>query len=121
MIGATPARSTISICSTHVQRPAATPASIALPPRSRMRWAASDARQCPDATTPCIPITVGRYDPEIGNSLIAFPLYLQVSAAQWISRSSATVLYAKPQPTAREHTTPAAECESQYGIDVAYD
>ena len=44
IIGATPAKLTMSLCTTPSTIPAATPASMALPPSSRIAQAACDAR-----------------------------------------------------------------------------
>src|SRR5262245_55500601 len=61
MIGATPAALTNSGCTTPSAMPPATPASIALPPASRILNAASAARYCVAATMWRMPMMVGRW------------------------------------------------------------
>ena len=60
MIGATPAKFTYSGCTTPNAMPAATPASIAFPPASKMRNPASAARYWQAATMWRVPMIVGR-------------------------------------------------------------
>src|SRR5262249_27482554 len=62
MIGATPATFTNSGCTTPSEMPAATPASIALPPASRILKLASAARYWVGAIMWCVPMMVGRWD-----------------------------------------------------------
>src|SRR5262252_1416477 len=62
MIGATPATLTNSGCTTPSEMPAATPASIALPPASRILKPASAARYWVAAIMWCVPMMVGRWD-----------------------------------------------------------
>src|SRR5215471_12461721 len=62
MIGATPATLTNSGCTTPSEMPAATPASIALPPASRILTPASAARYWVAAIMWCVPMMVGRWD-----------------------------------------------------------
>src|SRR5579883_1631812 len=62
MIGATPATFTNSGCTTPSAMPAATPASIALPPASRILKPASAARYWVAAIMWCVPMMVGRWD-----------------------------------------------------------
>src|SRR4030095_10988410 len=59
MIGATPATLTMSGWTVPRQMPAATPASMALPPALRIRAAASAARVWPAPTAHRVPITWG--------------------------------------------------------------
>src|SRR5215831_1441561 len=61
MIGATPAKFTYSGCTTPRAMPAATPASIALPPASRILKPASAARYWQAATMWRVPMMVGRW------------------------------------------------------------
>ena len=56
-MGATPATLTMSGWTTPSVRPAATPASIALPPDASTRAAASEASAWPAATAQRVPIT----------------------------------------------------------------
>ena len=60
MIGATPAKFTYSGCTTLSAMPAATPASIALPPASSIRKPASAARYWQAETMWRVPMMVGR-------------------------------------------------------------
>src|SRR5262245_35042761 len=62
MMGATPATFTNSGCTTPSAMPAATPASIALPPASRILKPASAARYWVAAIMWCVPMMVGRWD-----------------------------------------------------------
>jgi hypothetical protein len=55
-IGATPATLTMSGCTTPSVKPAATPASTALPPAESIRAPASAAREWPAATAQRVPI-----------------------------------------------------------------
>jgi hypothetical protein len=61
MIGATPATFTNSGCTTPSEMPAATPASIALPPASRILNPASAARYWVAAMRCRVPMMVGRW------------------------------------------------------------
>ena len=61
MIGATPAKLTRSVCNTLTAMPAATPASIALPPASRILKPASAARYWQAETMWRVPMMVGRW------------------------------------------------------------
>ena len=62
MIGATPATFTNSGCTTPSEIPAATPASIALPPASRILKPASAARYWVAEIMWRVPMIVGRWD-----------------------------------------------------------
>src|SRR5258708_27707311 len=72
MIGATPPKFTYSGCTTPSDMPAATPASIALPPASRILKPASAARYWQAATMWRVPMMVGRW---------AFIFFLRGAAA----------------------------------------
>src|ERR1043166_7090850 len=61
MMGATPATLTNSGCTTPSAMPVATPASIALPPASRILKPASVARYCVDEIMWRVPMMVGRW------------------------------------------------------------
>src|SRR5262245_35606477 len=61
MIGATPAKFTYSGCTTPSAMPAATPASMALPPASRILKPASAARYWHAVTMWRVPMMVGRW------------------------------------------------------------
>src|SRR6266851_279035 len=61
MMGATPAKFTYSGCTTPMAMPAATPASMALPPASRILKPASAARYWHAATMWRVPMMVGRW------------------------------------------------------------
>src|SRR5229473_1220887 len=74
MIGATPAKFTYSGCTTPSAMPPATPASIALPPASRIRKPASAARYWHAATMWRVPMMVGRWAfmlSSVGESVVA--------------------------------------------------
>ena len=90
MIGATPATLTNSGCTTPSEMPAATPASIALPPASRIRKPASAARYWVAATIWRVPMMVGRCDfmfPPRGNRF-AGDSELSVKRVRWPGHSA---------------------------------
>src|SRR5882672_4647044 len=88
-IGATPATLTMSQWTTPSVIPAATPASIALPPAARTRDAASDASGWPAATAQRVPITCGA---DVGVWLGAFCWELT------LSRLMAAIILARTHP-----------------------
>src|SRR5262249_12712195 len=100
MVGATPVKPTISGCSTPSAIPAATPASMALPPASRMRMAARLASGWPLETAASRPVTAGRWLFRLRWSFMSSPSGSQEDAA--LDRPAHPALGAGSEPHAAD-------------------